>query len=342
MSVTMRVTLYVVGGICLLSVFVLHYVVFPSPTLACDSTEHNFGVVPADAQMSHTFILRNTGGRPLHITNIVSSCMCAKASTDKSTINPGEYAELTVELRLDRDVDFVPGRILVESNDPGHPKTLFKVTAIPPQRLMVLPPLIDIGTLNYDQLGDKTVDLEVLCSDPKVLSVHVDDILSPSPLYARLSNLDGPGRPRLQVSLKPGAPIGPLTGVVRVTEGADRKDLKLSVRGEVTGPIRVQPVMAYFGLVKPGVATSKRLAIVAAEQHELVRVEVAHVSKHMFPVVRSLVIEAGKATYLDIQLQPVIEDGVSPEVRGAVQLRCELGDGRDVHVSVPVHFFLGR
>src|SRR6266852_3613453 len=196
MSAKVRTILYA-GGVAGLAVVLVQAIVLPAPRLACSEKKHDFGVVPFKGTVRHTFFLQNVGGSPLRFSNIETSCGCIKADLTKHVIKRDEPCELNVDLVLDDQPNLVSGRITIESNDPGSPKTVFSVTANPGHKLMISPSLIDMGTLVYGSVAGRSGEVEVLCREPKALSLQVEDIMSPSALWARLSNVDGPGRPRL-------------------------------------------------------------------------------------------------------------------------------------------------
>ncbi|MDD7437730.1 MAG: DUF1573 domain-containing protein [Bacteroidales bacterium] len=60
-------------------------------------TEHDFGIFKeSDGDVSHVFVVTNTGKSPLVITRVISSCGCATPSFTKEPIAPGKSGEITV------------------------------------------------------------------------------------------------------------------------------------------------------------------------------------------------------------------------------------------------------
>lgn len=60
-------------------------------------TEHDFGVFKeGDGNVSHVFVVTNTGKSPLVITRVVSSCGCTTPSFTKEPIAPGKSGEINV------------------------------------------------------------------------------------------------------------------------------------------------------------------------------------------------------------------------------------------------------
>ncbi|MDO5035507.1 MAG: DUF1573 domain-containing protein [Porphyromonas sp.] len=59
--------------------------------------EHNFGTFKeGDGAVSHVFKIKNTGGAPLVITRVLSSCGCTTPSFSKEPIAPGKSGQITV------------------------------------------------------------------------------------------------------------------------------------------------------------------------------------------------------------------------------------------------------
>jgi hypothetical protein len=69
----------------------------PAPgQIRLGTTEFDFGTIPNDRPVSHTFQVRNAGQGPLEITSVSTSCGCTTAQVDREHVEPGETAALTV------------------------------------------------------------------------------------------------------------------------------------------------------------------------------------------------------------------------------------------------------
>src|SRR3989338_963045 len=56
----------------------------------------DFGAINYGDKVDHVFRLKNTGGAPLEIKKVATSCGCTSAAADKNILAPGEEADLTV------------------------------------------------------------------------------------------------------------------------------------------------------------------------------------------------------------------------------------------------------
>lgn len=58
---------------------------------------HDFGIIKeSEGDVSHTFIVTNSGNAPLVITRVVSSCGCTTPEFTKEPIAPGKSGEIKV------------------------------------------------------------------------------------------------------------------------------------------------------------------------------------------------------------------------------------------------------
>ena len=101
------------------------------PRIVVEPSSQDLGERPQQpVELSYT--VRNTGGGPLLIKKITTSCDCTKASVDRAEIPAGQAANLTVT--LDPAEDNLYGNILrvvyLRTNDPQRPEAEaeFRVT----------------------------------------------------------------------------------------------------------------------------------------------------------------------------------------------------------------------
>ena len=98
-----------------------------SPVAVAPAHGYEFAPVVEGAKIKHGFVIENRGSAPLQIEKVRPSCGCTTVSYDKE-IPPGGEGTVSVEVntrgyggrRLWK-------RILVETNDPEHPKFYLKI-----------------------------------------------------------------------------------------------------------------------------------------------------------------------------------------------------------------------
>lgn len=104
----------------------------PPTTVSADVREYDFGKIKKEnGKVSTTFALANTGGNPLIVGDIVTSCGCTSAAIDKANVPAGESAVVTVT--FDPNFHEEPqGRFsrstFVPTNDPNNREIEFKIS----------------------------------------------------------------------------------------------------------------------------------------------------------------------------------------------------------------------
>jgi hypothetical protein len=66
------------------------------PFFSFSEDEWDFGVLTEGEKVSHTFKFNNTGGAPLVISNVSTTCGCTVPEWPKDPIQPGDEGEITV------------------------------------------------------------------------------------------------------------------------------------------------------------------------------------------------------------------------------------------------------
>jgi hypothetical protein len=66
------------------------------PVITFKENSKDFGDIEQGQQVSHTFVLTNTGKQPLIISNVAATCGCTVPSWPKEPVAPGKSAEIKV------------------------------------------------------------------------------------------------------------------------------------------------------------------------------------------------------------------------------------------------------
>lgn len=89
------------------------------------ATEFDFGTVPNDGPVSHTFQVWNEGQGPLEISGVATSCGCTSATVGTRHLGPGDSTDLTVTydpLAHDGALGQFLRVVYVRSDDPDTPE----------------------------------------------------------------------------------------------------------------------------------------------------------------------------------------------------------------------------
>lgn len=73
---------------------------FARADLAWEKPVQEFHRVPADDYVAAKFVFKNTGGEPITIRRVTTSCGCTSAKLPKKTYAPGESGEIDVKFNF--------------------------------------------------------------------------------------------------------------------------------------------------------------------------------------------------------------------------------------------------
>lgn len=110
---------------------------FESPPKAeLTRTQWDFGKVPPGASLEHSFLITNSGRRPLRILNVRTDCACITVTPDKLTAEREDVIRLDVALHVPRRQASGSHKVFLETNDPGAKHIAFLVSydVSPPPR----------------------------------------------------------------------------------------------------------------------------------------------------------------------------------------------------------------
>jgi hypothetical protein len=93
-----------------------------APKASFGYTEYNFGTKIEGEEVSHDFILTNTGKSMLCIRKLKSSCGCTAVKPEKEELNPGESTVVKVIFKTRGKTGNQKSTIDVITNDPTQPK----------------------------------------------------------------------------------------------------------------------------------------------------------------------------------------------------------------------------
>ena len=114
--------------------------VFGAPRAEVDQALWNFGAVTNQAEVTHQFVIRNSGDAPLEISRVLSSCnACLRAGMEKTNIPPGGEAVLQSRLDLRLLSGAISRSILVDCNDPQKPSFPLELSGLVVSAYQIIP-----------------------------------------------------------------------------------------------------------------------------------------------------------------------------------------------------------
>jgi len=99
------------------------------PTISVADNSYDFGFIPIDYRVSHTFYVKNTGDDVLEIDKVVQNCDCTTSELESNEIPPGDSTELTMVFHTKNYYGQTTRTLTIYSNDPANPEYDLSYTA---------------------------------------------------------------------------------------------------------------------------------------------------------------------------------------------------------------------
>ena len=87
-----------------------------APVMKFEFESHDFGKIKQNDKTSYQFKFTNTGKSPLIIADAVASCGCTKPEWPKTTIKPGESAEIKVTFNSAAKIGLQDKQVTITAN----------------------------------------------------------------------------------------------------------------------------------------------------------------------------------------------------------------------------------
>lgn len=97
--------------------------VFSAQTISFDKTTIDYGTINAGSDGHRVFTFKNTGNKPLVLSNVKPSCGCTTPDWSKQAIQPGKTGTIKVNYNTNLKGEFRRS-IEVHSNDPKSGRTV--------------------------------------------------------------------------------------------------------------------------------------------------------------------------------------------------------------------------
>lgn len=186
------------------------------PKLVCDDPVHEFGSKPNTDVVEHSFVLRNTGGKPLDIMHVRTNCGCTVAEPESRTIAPGASTRLPTELRLHGRQGRQNIAIYVQSTDPEQPVLTLRMRGEARSLLSVNPRHVSFGRVSGER--SETRLIRVTLNEPLEIELrNVRDVNNAFDVRMR-ENGRNPSVKTIVVSNRKGLDPGTYRATVELAE----------------------------------------------------------------------------------------------------------------------------
>lgn len=110
------------GGLLLIGGFVFS----SAQTISFEKTTIDYGTVPVNADGNRVFTFKNTGDKPLILSNVQPGCGCTASEWPKEPVMPGKSASIKVHYKTANAAPFKKS-IDVFSNDPVNGRVVLYI-----------------------------------------------------------------------------------------------------------------------------------------------------------------------------------------------------------------------
>lgn len=213
----------------------------------------NFGVLNADQTREKTFVIRNEGGKPLDVQWVAESCGKCIQGREKfsgATVPPGGSCEVVVTYSTKKPGPKFSESATISTNDPENSSLLLEIKGDVVKAVRLEPESLTLNSILGSESSTAKVKLIGYQSDKLELLKH--EFNNPNansqfewtsrPLNA--SELAAIEHARagleLQLLVKPGLPIGPISqNVTFKVQAENESTLELPITGSVVGDLSV-------------------------------------------------------------------------------------------------------
>ena len=222
-----------------------------APKIEVTPETKDAGTVAKGQIIETTFMVKNSGGSDLVISDARPGCGCTVASFDK-VIKPGAEGKVVTSVDTKTFSGPISKSVLLVSNDPerGQINLFIKAT---------VKPFVDILPQPYVRMalvkGDTDSRDVVILSEEKTFKPTISESAQPY-VKAEISPAGEkdkiPGRPgeqyKVHITVTPDAPEGLLNAPIRIATGVTQQpSIEIPISGVVRARVSVSPVLVNFG-----------------------------------------------------------------------------------------------
>lgn len=304
----------------------------PQPKIEVENPLYDFGTATEATMLNHTFKVKNAGQGRLVITHVKTSCGCTAATPSKSTLAPGEEAEIAVGF----DTHFQKGHqvrtITVSTNDPNNPQAVMTIQGMVKQQVSATPNDVAFGTVRQGTEVTKEVVIGDLTGRKDPFSVSDITNSNPAIKVEKVAGKD-PHTVTLKITLTKAMPIGTFDDTVKMT--TNRIPKQVDVFGQITGDLSVAPAQISFGIVPHGQEATRMIKLTNQGSKPI---KVLGITSNAVPVSASAEpIDGSKDYKIIVQLHRGTPDG---QVRGQLQIKTDSPEQQVL--NVPFYGVVGQ
>lgn len=131
---------------------------FAAPQLLLSETSFNFGFVPQNSKISHTFWIKSVGDDDLKILKVIPGCGCTQAPLEKNNIAIGDSTRLEIIFSTKQYKSLITKHPKIQTNEGSGDKTLTFISNVVSNPDSTYPLIINPFIINFTQASNKKND----------------------------------------------------------------------------------------------------------------------------------------------------------------------------------------
>ncbi len=222
--------------------------------LLCKEPVYEFGEIPNDRPVKHTFILDNSGTNPVRILDVRAGCGCATTEISTNPVPAGQSASFTVTLDLTGRKGVQRKVLFVGTDSPSTPRVRLEFKGVTTADIEAVPEGVHLGTLGREGVEER----EIMVAGRSNVVFHITGVEAASPLFAASFEPVTDGHSyRVKIRAQGPRTPGTHTEIVRVrTDHASIKEIPVVVTAFVSGEVVAAPTSL---LLVPSVTNASRV-----------------------------------------------------------------------------------
>jgi len=300
------------------------------PNIQFEERVYDFGIAGQQEKITHNYKFKNVGKGELVIKSVRAPCGCIATLVTSKRVPPGVTGVIKVTFETRKYKGKLTKSIFVYSNDPDEPKIELKISGVVKTDFALKPEFLHFGDVEKGETVTKTLKLIQVGQEQLTLNrvEAAREYFSTSISSFKDERHKGF---KIDVSLKPSAPVGRLMEVITLHTNLKRHPrIDVPVWGNILGRIRVKPQRLSLGLIKKGSYSPKKIEVKATDQFDFKIVKV----ESNVPFLSTKVSEVKKSKRFEITLK-VDKKAPAGRLRGQISIYTD--DPDQALIKVPVY-----
>ena len=223
----------------------------PAPKVAVDKETFDFGTMDSGASREHEFVFSNVGTAPLKLNKGASTCKCTVALMENTEIPPGGSTKVKIQWSGKNQAGDFRQNATINTNDPLRPQVTLtivgRVTAVAraiPSELVFSGISAGEGAKGsvklYGYLPDQDMKVDGHELSDSSTAQYYQVAITPLASDQLKDEKDAKSGYEVQVTLKPGLPLGPIRQRISVkTNLKDVPKIEIPINGKVTSEFSI-------------------------------------------------------------------------------------------------------